>query len=386
MKIAIVTETFLPSTDGIVTRLCATIRWLQEQGHHVTVIAPDLGVYEFGGVKIEGIPARSFFLYPSKQLAMPSRKVGALLRRLRPDLVHVVNPAVLGVAGIYYGRKLRLPMIASYHTQIPNYADYYRLPFLKPILWWWLRLLHNRADLNLCTSQSVLTELRAHRFRNVHLWNRGVDMESFGPRHRNADMRALLSGGQPGQTVLLYVGRLAAEKGIEQIRDALHASPQLCLALVGDGPHRAFLENYFRGTNTIFTGFLHGESLAQAYASADLFVFPSTTETLGLVILEAIASGLPVAAGRSGPTCEQIEDGVTGVLFDGDRPGALAEAIASLSEPGLRERITGNAYEAAGRVSWKEPSEQLLGYYESVLHEKKRALKMKALGPRSSSN
>jgi glycosyltransferase involved in cell wall biosynthesis len=372
MKIAIGTETFLPSTDGIVTRLCATIRWLQEQGHHVTVIAPDLGVYEFNGVKIEGIPARPFFLYPSKQFAMPSRKVGALLRRLRPDLVHVVNPAILGVAGIYYGRKLRLPMIASYHTQIPNYADYYRLPFLKPILWWWLRLLHNRADLNLCTSQSVLAELTDQDFRNVHLWKRGVDMERFGPKHRNADMHGLLSGGRPGQTVLLYVGRLAAEKGIEQIRDALNSSPELCLALVGDGPHRTFLENYFRDTNTVFTGFLHGESLAQAYASADLFIFPSTTETLGLVILEAMASGLPVVAGRSGPTCEQIEDGVTGVLFDADRPGALAEAITSLSEPGMRERISSNAYAAAGQVSWKEPSEQLLGYYEDVLQKKKR--------------
>jgi glycosyltransferase involved in cell wall biosynthesis len=182
----------------------------------------------------------------------------------------------------------------------------------------------------------------------------------------------LLSGGLSSQTVLLYVGRLAPEKGIEQIRDALNASPQLCLALVGDGPHRTFLENYFRGTNTVFTGFLHGESLAQAYASADLFVFPSTTETLGLVILEAMASGLPVIAGISGPTCEQIEDGVTGVLFDTDRPGALAEAITSLSEPGIQERISSNAYAAAGQVSWKEPSEQLLGYYEDVLQEKKR--------------
>ncbi|MBD2870342.1 glycosyltransferase family 4 protein [Paenibacillus arenilitoris] len=370
MKIAIVTETFLPSTDGIVTRLCATVRWLREQGHHVTVIAPDLGVYEYDGVKIEGIPARPFFLYPSKRLALPSPKVGALLERLRPDLVHVVNPAVLGVAGIYYGRKLKLPMIASYHTQIPKYADYYRLPFLKPILWWWFRLLHNRADVNLCTSQSVLDELKGRKFRSVHLWKRGVDVERFGPGHRHAEMRGLLSGGRPDRTVLLYVGRLAAEKGIEQIREALEASPELCLALVGDGPHRPSLERYFRGTNTVFTGFLHGESLAEAYASADLFVFPSTTETLGLVILEAMASGLPVVAGRSGPTCEQIEDGVTGVLFDGDRPEALTEAIASLSEPGLRETISANAYAAAGRVGWHEPSEQLLGFYEDALLEK----------------
>jgi glycosyltransferase involved in cell wall biosynthesis len=372
MKITIVTETFLPSTDGIVTRLCATIRWLQERGHDITVIAPDLGVYDYNGTKIEGIRARPFFLYPSKKFAMPSRRVGALLRRLQPDLVHVVNPAILGVAGIYYGRRLRLPMVASYHTHIPKYADYYRLPFLKPILWWWLRLLHNRADLNLCTSESVKSELISQRFHNVHLWKRGVDTDRFGPQHRDEDMRKLITGGRPDKTVMLYVGRLAAEKGIEQIREVLASSPDTCLALVGDGPHRAFLENYFQGTNTIFTGFMHGEQLAKAYASSDLFIFPSTTETLGLVILEAMASGLPIVAGRSGPTCEQIEDGVTGVLFDADKPGGLKEAVSKLSDDGLRGLISRNAYELAGRLSWNEPSGQLFEYYKLVLQEKKR--------------
>jgi glycosyltransferase involved in cell wall biosynthesis len=372
MKIVIITETFLPSTDGIVTRLCATIRWLQEQGHHITVIAPDLGVNNYNGAKIEGIPARTFFLYPSKKLAMPSRRVGALLRTLQPDLVHVVNPAVLGVAGIYYSRKLRLPMVASYHTQIPKYADYYRLPYLKPILWWWFRLLHNWADLNLCTSESVQAELISQRFRSVHLWKRGVDTDQFGPGHRDEDMRKLISGGQPDKTVLLYVGRLAAEKGIEQIREVLDSSPDTCLALVGDGPYRAFLENHFQGTNTIFTGFMHGEQLAKAYASSDLFIFPSTTETLGLVILEAMASGLPVIAGRSGPTCEQIEDGVTGVLFDADCPGGLKEAVSKLSDDGMRGLISRNALEIAGRVSWNDPSDQLLNYYKLVIQEKKR--------------
>lgn len=370
MKIAIVTETFFPSTDGIVTRLCATIRWLRQQGHHITVIAPDLGVTDFEGVKIIGIPARAFFLYRSKKLSMPSRKVGALLEMLQPDLVHVVNPALLGVAGIYYARRLRLPLVASYHTQIPKYADYYRLPFLKPILWWYFRTLHNRADLNLCTSQSVQTELNDKGFRNVQLWKRGVDVDQFGPHHRDREMRDRLSNGQPGKTILLYVGRLAQEKGIEQIRDVLVSSPDVCLALVGDGPHRAYLENYYQGTNTIFTGFLYGEDLAKAYASADVFVFPSTTETLGLVILEAMASGLPVIAGRSGPTSEQIKDGVTGVLFNADQSGGLTEAVGLMMDVTVRERISAEAYAAARQLGWSEPSEQLSDYYKSVLQEK----------------
>ncbi len=367
MKIAIVTETFLPSTDGVVTRLCATVRWLQDQGHQVTVIAPDMGVSEYHGAKVEGIPARPFFLYPSLKLAMPSRKVGALLGRLQPDLVHVVNPAVLGVAGIYYGRKLRLPMIASYHTHVPNYADYYHLSFLKPLLWRWIRTLHNRADLNLCTSQAVLSELSRRKFRNVHLWKRGVDTELFRPQRRDARMRSRLSGGKPEKTILLYVGRLASEKGIDRIREVLDSSPDICLALVGDGPHRSALEKHFQGTNTVFTGFLHGEELAKAYASSDIFVFPSTTETLGLVILEAMASGLPVVASLSGPTSEQVEDGVTGVLYDPRRMGGLTDAVNRLSDMHLRERISQNARRTAGQISWSGPSEQLLGYYRDVL-------------------
>jgi glycosyltransferase involved in cell wall biosynthesis len=148
MRIAIVTETFLPSTDGIVTRLCATISWLINKGHEVLIIAPDLGVHDFKGAKIECIPARPFFLYKSKKLSLPSRKVRQILLGFQPDIVHVVNPALLGAAGIYYSKQLKLPFIASYHTNIPQYLDYYRVPYLKPVLWTYLRVLHNRAYLN----------------------------------------------------------------------------------------------------------------------------------------------------------------------------------------------------------------------------------------------
>lgn len=380
MKIAIVTETFLPSTDGIVTRLCATIQWLIRNGNEVRIIAPDLGVYEFEGARIVGIPARPFMFYKDKKLAFPNRKVGTALKEFDPDIVHVVNPAWLGVAGIYYGRRCHYPMIASYHTKIPQYADYYHLPFLKPALWWFFRTLHNRADLNLCTSVSVQEELIGQRFRDVHVWKRGVAVSRFGPPHYTESMRERLSGGRSEKTLLLYVGRLAPEKEIDKIKEVLEASPEVCLAIVGDGPHRAVLEKHFEGTATTFIGFLHGEELASAYASSDVFLFPSTTETLGLVILEAMASGLPVVAAQSGPTCEQIEDGVNGLLYQKDVPGSFVETVLKFKDETLRKRIAHQALESGRMLDWDYASEQLFDFYEQVLVERGLALQTQKMG------
>lgn len=362
MKIAIVTETFHPATNGVVTRLTATVRWLVRQGHEVLVLAPDEGIDEYEGARVCRIPSFRFFLYRDLKLAFPRPLVGKILKQFDPDVVHVVNPAMLGVAGIWYGR--RWPLVASYHTHVPQYADFYRLPWLKPPLWGYLRLLHNRADLNLCTSKAVQEELIRRKFRNVHVWKRGVEVERFGPEHYSRAMRERLSGGQPDKRLLLFVGRLAAEKGIEKIRDVLDASGDVRLAIVGDGPHRRELEAHFAGTGTVFTGFLHGEELAQAYASCDLFVFPSMTETLGLVLLEAMASGLPVVAAGSGPAEEQIEHGRTGFLFDPSKPeGFVRTVLDVLEDEELRRDVSRRAYDAARECGWDEPSRQLLELY-----------------------
>lgn len=369
MKIAYVTETFYPSTDGVVTRLTSSIRWLLNEGHEILVIAPDQGISEFEGAPVIGISSFRFFLYKDLRLALPHPSVGAALKRFNPDLVHVVNPAVLGVAGIWYGR--RWPLVASYHTNVPQYADFYHLPWLKPVLWRYLRALHNRADLNLCTSNAVLAELRARRFNNVRLWKKGVNVERFDPNHYNAKMRHRLSGGEPDKRLLLYVGRLAPEKEIERIREVLLASGDTVLAIVGDGPHRKALEEHFAGTPTVFTGFLHGEELAQAYASSDVFVFPSTTETLGLVLLEAMASGLPAVAAVSGPTREQVEDRRTGFLFDPAKPDSFVETVlAALAHPELRA-IGAQARQYALAFGWDGSSRQLYGFYEEVIRQKR---------------
>ncbi len=366
MKIAIVTETFLPSTDGIVTRLCASIRWLLQNGHEVMIIAPE-GVDEFEGAEIAAIPARTFFLYKARKWAYPSRLVKKYLNEFKPDVVHVVNPSLLGVAGVYYTKKNKLPLLCSYHTHLPKYADYYNVSFIKPVLWGYLRLLHNRAHQNLCTSQSVLTELTEQKFNNVKVWERGVDAEKFHPGNKNEKMRERLTAGKTEKTLLLFVGRLASEKNIERIKDVLQRAPEVCLALVGDGPFRKELEKHFEGTNTVFTGFLHGDELAQAYASSDIFVFPSTTETLGLVLLEAMASQLPVVAADSTPTREQVTDGESGMLFKPDEPEHFVEQVLELLNQEKREKMAKHAILASKDMGWDKTAQQLLSFYQQTV-------------------
>jgi glycosyltransferase involved in cell wall biosynthesis len=245
------------------------------------------------------------------------------------------------------------------------------VPYLKPVLWTYLRVLHNRADLNLCTSETTKTELEKKKFRRLLVWKRGVALERFSPSFFDHNIRLRLTNGAPDKKLLLFVGRLAAEKNIESLRGILEASPDYCLALVGDGPFRPTLEKHFEGTHTVFCGYLLGEELSRAYASSDVFIFPSTTETLGLVLMEAMAAGLPIVAARSGPTCEQIEDGETGVLFDPDERDSMLAAVQSLNNRVYRDRISVQASAYVQSYGWEDSSEQLYNIYCEVLVEKK---------------
>ncbi|UOQ42930.1 glycosyltransferase family 1 protein [Halobacillus salinarum] len=368
MKIAIITETFLPSTDGVVTRLKEAIKYLLAQDHEVVIIAPDLGVKEYEGAIVEGVKPTKVPFYKSKQFSMPQGRVKDLILKHDPDLVHVVNPALVGATGVYYANKLNYPLIASYHTHIPKYLDFYRLyrP-LKPLFWWYFRKLHNYADLNLCTSKAIKGELDEKDFHNVHVWDRGVAVDHYHPRHQNEEMRRRLSGNQPDNKLLVFVGRLAAEKEIHKIKPLLDERKDISLAIVGDGPEKEALESTFAGTKTVFTGLLHGEELAQAFSSSDALIFPSVTETLGLVILEAMASGLPVIAAKSGPTMEQVEDGKTGLLFENENTDSLIQAIDRMENEVLYRKLCRHAREEAERHSWQKPSEQILNFYYQTL-------------------
>lgn len=368
MRIALFTETFLPKVDGIVTRLRHTIDHLQRSGEQVLIIAPDGGLSEYKGARIFGIAGFPLPLYPELKLALPRPAIGPVLEEFQPDIIHVVNPAVLGLAGLYYAKMLRVPLVASYHTHLPQYLQHYGLAALEGLLWELLKAGHNQAHLNLCTSTAMVEELTLRGIERVNLWQRGVDTELFHPQQASSQMRDYLSQGHPDSPLLLYVGRVSAEKEIDRIKPVLEAIPQARLAIVGDGPYREALEKHFAGTPTHFVGYLQGTDLAAAYASADAFIFPSRTETLGLVLLEAMAAGCPVVASGSGGITDIVTDGVNGYLFDPkDSKGAIAATQRLLDKRAERELLRQNARQEAERWSWAAATAQLRNYYQTLL-------------------
>jgi len=369
VKIAFFTETFLPKVDGIVTRLTKTVQHLVAAGDEVMVFCPEGAPSHYMGAQVVGVPALPLPLYPELKLALPRPAVAEALERFQPDLVHVVNPAVLGLGGIWLAKTRGVPLVASYHTHLPKYLEHYGMGMLEPLLWELLKAAHNQAALNLCTSTAMVEELGAKGIQHTALWQRGVDTELFQPSLRSEAMRQRLHGPLDDRGhLLLYIGRLSAEKQIERIRPVLDAIPEARLALVGDGPHRQQLERVFDGTATTFVGYLAGAELAAAYASGDAFLFPSSTETLGLVLLEAMAAGCPVVGANRGGIPDIVNDGENGCLYDPDQPDSLVGAVRRLlGDQDQRSRLRLAARQEAERWGWAGATEQLRRYYRQVL-------------------
>lgn len=373
MRIALFTETFIPKVDGIVTTLAQTVIQLERLGHQVLIFAPEGGFDHFHQSRIVGIKGHSFALYPELSLSLPRASMRDALLEFQPDLIHVADPVLLGIAGLYYGGgdnggPLRLPLVISYHTDLPQYLHYYKLRFLEPWIWPLLRLRHRRATLTLCTSAAMIEQLQHHGIARLALWPGGVDADLFQPARRSAAMRERLTEGHPESPLLLYAGRLSPEKDIERIKPILQALPHVRLALVGGGPHQKALQQHFAALPVFFAGFLHGEELAQAFASSDIFVMPSRTETLGLVILEAMSSGLPVVAARAGGIPELIEDKVSGYLFD-DESQAVAAVRELLLSHEKRAAMGEIARARAAGHSWKAATARLLEHYRTACQQ-----------------
>jgi phosphatidylinositol alpha 1,6-mannosyltransferase len=368
MRIALFTETFLPKIDGIVNTLTYLTRHLQRRGHDCLIFAPEGGPSRLGYAQVVGLPAYPFPLYVGLKIVPPYIDVLDLLKHFRPDVVHVVNPIAIGWIGMRHARQLGVPLLASYHTDIPGFAARWGLDFLSEPLWAYLRWIHNQADLNLCPSRATMSELSLRGFERLCVWTRGVDTNRFSPDHRTLEWRSLLSDGDVDAPLLLSVGRLSPEKRLGWLKPVLDALPGTRLAIVGDGPQRAELEEIFAGTPAVFTGFLQGHDLACAYAAADVFTFPAANETFGNVMLEAMASGLPVVAARAGGPLDVIVDGETGLLFDPESPGALLTAARRLIlDPSYARSMGAAARRQAESRSWEMVLDGLLSNYQSLI-------------------
>jgi glycosyltransferase involved in cell wall biosynthesis len=368
MRIALFSEVFLPKIDGITNRLAHSVRCLVEQGHEVLVFAPETAVAEHAGARVVRVPGGVFPPYPELRISAPDPRIAWELWRFGPDVVHAVGPACLGVWGIAAARALGLPVVASYHTDLPRYAPLYGLGFARHAIWPLLRRVHGGAVLNLAPSRFTAREMEAHGIPEVRLWPGGVDTDLFHPRRRSLEMRMRLSGGVPDGPLLLYVGRVSPEKNLELLGEILDSLPGARLALVGDGPARPALERALASRPVRFLGFLRGAELAEAFASADVFVMPSTTETLGFVVLEAMSAGCPVVAARAGGIPDLVHHEENGLLFDPRRPAQAVEAVRALVESrGMRRFHASQGRKTAEGSSWEQETRRLVEHYRVAL-------------------
>ncbi len=368
VKVALFTEVFLPKIDGVVTRLRNTVAELQRQGDQVLIFAPGEGITNYEGADIVRMPGNRFPLYPELTLSFPRASMRRRLLNFEPDVIHAADPACLAAGAVYYADVLNKPLIVSYHTRLPKYLHYYGLGALEPAAWALMRLRHNKAQMNLCTSSVMVEELTSHGVERVRLWPKAVDTEGFHPRFASPSMRQWLSQGHPDGPLLLYVGRVSPEKGIEKLRPVLEAIPNARLAIVGGGPHQKHLEQLFLGTRTFFAGYLSGQRLAEAMASVDALVLPSQSETLGLVLIEAMAAGTIVIGARAGGIPDIIIDGQTGFLFDPATDTALTDVVRHLlANPAEAQAMRRLAREQAEQWSWTAATQRLKEFYREAI-------------------
>lgn len=364
LRIAIFTETFLPKIDGVVSILCLMLQRLQEQGHQAILFGPQGGPPTYAGAEIVGVDGLPLPFYPELRINIPRQFVWEKMRAFQPDLVHLVNPVILGPFGLSYARKLNVPTVASFHTDLPRYANYYGLGFMAPAAWGYLRTIHNLADVTLCPSTAIRADLRRHGFRRVRWWKRGIDTELFCPGPRDEAMRNRLTDGHPDEFLVINVGRQSPEKGLKEIRDHLFAEPGVRMAFVGGGPSHQQLQQHYRGTPTVFPGFLRGADLVNVYRAADAFILPSITETFGLVALEAMACRLPVIAAKAGGVVDTVVDGENGFFYEPSKLEQITGLIRHLrTNPHLREKMAENGVKHAQGRSWRATMDQLVDYY-----------------------
>jgi glycosyltransferase involved in cell wall biosynthesis len=352
----------------------------QREGHKAIVLGPEGSPRRYAGARVFSAPGAPLPFYPELRVLLPLPRLERRLAQFRPDVVHVVDPLLLGAAGINWAKRLGAPVISSYHTNLAAYCGYYHLSALIEPMWAYRRYLHSQCAVTLCPSPSTANELRRRGFERIGIWGRGVDSELFNPKRRSQSWRAQMTG-DTATPIALYAGRLSQEKNLGELLAALDVieATGAWLVMVGDGPARADLERACAGRRVTFTGYLREEALARAYASADVFTFPSLTETYGQAVVEAMSSGLPVVGFDADGVRDSVRHERTGLLADaGDSATFRAHVAALLGDSALRARQGVAARAWAERKQWPLIMEELLDAYREAItdaredHEKQR--------------
>lgn len=394
MRVAIITENFLPKVDGVTRTLARLLEHLEANGHEALVLGPESGMQTYAGAQLVGTAGIPFPLYPELKLNLWRPLFIRKLMEFQPDILHFVDPVWLGAAGLAasYMFFSDIPTVSSYHTNLAAYAGHFGWGFLTPFMWAWNRLCHSQCALTFCPSRSTSLMLRKQGFRNVRIWPRGVDISLFSPSCRSLDLRSHWLGGAPADSkiIILYVGRVSFEKNLGIVIQAYKKMDhdRCHLVVVGHGPALEEIQDEFALSETpvTFTGYLQGRELATAYASADIFAFPSTTETFGQVVLESMASGLPVVGLNAEGVCDLVVHEETGLLLDveGMERAEQYEAYRMyltrlVEDKEARKRMSEAAIKDAQGHTWAEAMEKLVSGYRDVVAKSRRGIRERKL-------
>ncbi len=371
MRVAIFSEVYWPMVSGVGVTLRRLADSLLARGHAVRVYSASYALPHSGDrPEVCRSPSRPFFLYPDVQWAFPRhRTLVADVARFQPDVVHLATEFAMGYAGARVARQLALPVVASAHTDYEQYASRYRVDWAVRAGWRYLRWFYGQAETVLCPTRIYEEHLHARGVTNTGIWSRGVDARVFHPDFRSNAFRGAL-GAREGDLVVTYIGRMAREKNLELLLEAwtlLRARhPSARLVLVGEGPlEEQIAQRALPGVH--LTGLLTGRDLAEAYASADLFAFPSVTETFGNVLLEAMASGLPSVVAAAGGVLEFARHGRNAWLVEPSSADALAHGMDRLlTDHELRHGLGRGALATAAARGWEGVDDQLLQDYQEV--------------------
>ena len=366
MKVAIVTESFLPQVNGFTNSVLRVVEHLSTLGHEALVIAPESigGPKEYCGARVKRVPALPLnsLLKIGMPIAVPSRKLEYLLDGFAPDLMHLASPFALGAYSARIAKRLEIPSLSVYQTDIAGFARHYGLNMAHSSLQKIVGKIHSSTDRTLAPSTAACRDLLKFGVPNVHLWRRGVNTTLFSPEKKNASLRH--SWSAEGKLIVGYVGRLANEKRITDLA-VLDKDPKVQLVIVGDGPIREKLQREL--PDTIFTGFKSGEELAAAYASFDLCIHPGPNETFCQAVQEALSSGTPCIVPTTGGPADLVTQNITGYIINTSNPQSLKDAVNDFMKRADQSEMQLMARSSVVERTWAKVNSQLIGHYESIL-------------------
>jgi len=380
MRLAFFTDTFFPQVNGVSRTMERQIQYLKSRGDEIIIFAPEYKNYDgekFDGYgRMETFRSMKVFFYPECRLSVTYKsRIRQCIMDFRPDLIHIVTEFTIGIAGLLVGRELGIPMVSSFHTDYDKYMDYYKMSGLKPLAWKILKKIHNSCALTFCPSETTKKLLTSKGIKNVHVLSNGVETDFFSPDKKSHEIRRQL--GNQDKIMILYVGRVALEKDIDVLIDAYRLikekySSRVSLVITGDGPVRQKYQQAC-GDEIIFTGYMKGDDLARIYASADFFAYPSTTETFGNVVVEAMSSGLPVIAAASGGVLDTVKDGYNGILTEPRNPESFARGLEHfIVNEKFRQECGKNAREFALSKNWDLILQDMYNTFERIIEENPR--------------